>query len=124
MRHPALANAVARIAGILIGGGLIGGGAALSMIPVASAAPLGSAVARDGAASAGSGVVRVQSTICTELRRACLYKRELGEKGQGNCSKYRAECVGSRPSSSSYYHSYRSYGYRPSGSYYRRGYWD
>lgn len=29
---------------------------------------------------------------CRELRRACLYKEELGEVGQGNCERYRRFC--------------------------------
>jgi hypothetical protein len=29
---------------------------------------------------------------CDELRRACLYKEELGEQGQGNCRRYRRLC--------------------------------
>jgi hypothetical protein len=29
---------------------------------------------------------------CAELRSACLHKEELGEEGQGNCSRYRQLC--------------------------------
>jgi hypothetical protein len=29
---------------------------------------------------------------CEELRRACVYKEELGEQGQGNCRRYRQYC--------------------------------
>lgn len=29
---------------------------------------------------------------CRELRRACLYKDELGETGRGNCARYREMC--------------------------------
>ncbi|ACB97370.1 conserved hypothetical protein (plasmid) [Beijerinckia indica subsp. indica ATCC 9039] len=29
---------------------------------------------------------------CGELRRACLYKEELGEEGRGNCERYRHFC--------------------------------
>ncbi|MGE5389052.1 MAG: hypothetical protein ACM3NE_09200 [Hyphomicrobiales bacterium] len=29
---------------------------------------------------------------CRELRRACLYKDELGETGRGNCQRYRDMC--------------------------------
>lgn len=29
---------------------------------------------------------------CRELRRACLYKEELGEVGRGNCARYREMC--------------------------------
>lgn len=30
--------------------------------------------------------------LCAELRRACLFKDELGETGQGNCRRYREVC--------------------------------
>ena len=29
---------------------------------------------------------------CAELRRACEYKMERGEEGQGNCRRYRRFC--------------------------------
>ncbi len=29
---------------------------------------------------------------CRTLRRACVYKGELGETGQGNCERYRRLC--------------------------------
>jgi hypothetical protein len=29
---------------------------------------------------------------CARLRRACEYKHERGEAGQGNCRRYRSEC--------------------------------
>ncbi len=29
---------------------------------------------------------------CEELRKACLNKGELGEKGEGNCAHYREVC--------------------------------
>jgi hypothetical protein len=29
---------------------------------------------------------------CERLRRACLYKEQRGEAGEGNCRRYRAEC--------------------------------
>ena len=31
---------------------------------------------------------------CERLRRACEYKDERGEAGQGNCRRYREECGG------------------------------
>lgn len=33
---------------------------------------------------------------CRELRRACLNKEELGERGMGNCRRYREICRGGR----------------------------
>jgi|ERR1043166_1140353 uncharacterized protein YhhL (DUF1145 family) len=29
---------------------------------------------------------------CDYLRRACMFRHELGEEGQGNCRRYREEC--------------------------------
>lgn len=29
---------------------------------------------------------------CERLRRACVYKHERGESGEGNCRRYREEC--------------------------------
>ena len=29
---------------------------------------------------------------CERLRRACVYKEQRGEVGEGNCRRYRAEC--------------------------------
>ena len=34
----------------------------------------------------------VRGRDCEALRRACLYKEELGEQGQGNCRRYRYYC--------------------------------
>jgi hypothetical protein len=31
---------------------------------------------------------------CERLRRACVYKEERGEEGEGNCRRYRRECGG------------------------------
>ena len=31
---------------------------------------------------------------CERLRRACVYKEERRELGEGNCRRYRAECSG------------------------------
>lgn len=31
---------------------------------------------------------------CERLRRACIYKEERGEVGEGNCRRYREECGG------------------------------
>ena len=31
---------------------------------------------------------------CERLRRACVYKEERRELGEGNCRRYRAECGG------------------------------
>lgn len=44
-----------------------------------------------GAVTANSFVMRAQEG-CGELRRACLYKDVMGERGQGNCKRYRQKC--------------------------------
>ena len=36
---------------------------------------------------------------CRELRQACLMKGSLGEKGEGNCRRYRERCGGGDPRS-------------------------
>ena len=30
--------------------------------------------------------------VCQDLRQACLYKDQLGERGRGNCREYRETC--------------------------------
>jgi hypothetical protein len=38
-------------------------------------------------------VEHVQSgRYCARLRRACEFKNERGEAGEGNCRRYRSEC--------------------------------
>lgn len=34
---------------------------------------------------------------CRELRRACEMRDQLGERGQGNCRRYREECQRPQP---------------------------
>ncbi len=47
----------------------------------------------------GPGGVRLgRGGHCEELRRACENKERLGERGEGNCRRYREEC-GHRSSS-------------------------
>ena len=92
-------------------GALIAGGIALSLGAVAWAAPPGGGVARGAMPSLDAGVQLVQSgSRCDQLRRACLYKHELGEKGEGNCKRYRSECSGGGDNSDK--REYREY--RPS----------
>ena len=62
-------------------------GAGIAGLP-ASAAPLGTAPqpqARLVEQTQGYG-------YCRRLRRACEFKRERGEVGEGNCARYRREC--------------------------------
>ena len=42
--------------------------------------------------SVASSSVLQNVSYCSELRRSCQMKRELGEQGQGNCRRYQAEC--------------------------------
>jgi hypothetical protein len=103
---------------VRLAGAVITAGALLSLVASASAASASAAI-RGASAPAGTEVERVQyaSGSCAELRRACLYKRELGERGQGNCSRYRAECANGTSSTSYSRYRYREYrAYRP---YYR-----
>jgi hypothetical protein len=122
MRNMALGSLAACVAGALLTGGIV-----LATMPAASAAPAGAGAMRGAPTSADPGVERIQyrNGSCAELRRACLYKRELGETGQGNCSRYRSECSGGSGYSSSYsrYREYRAY--RPYYRAYRSWrYWD
>jgi hypothetical protein len=46
---------------------------------------------------AGDGVPRIEQVqyggdYCARLRRACEFKYERGEEGEGNCRRYRREC--------------------------------
>jgi hypothetical protein len=34
------------------------------------------------------------SDFCRRLRRACEFKHERGQAGEGNCARYRRECGG------------------------------
>lgn len=56
----------------------------------ASAAPLGGS--QTPGVSGDSMIVKVDSRYCRELRLACENKDRLGERGEGNCRRYREEC--------------------------------
>ena len=77
-----------------------------------SAAALAALAASSGAALAqgfyvGPGGVRIDDGrrgyyeerrgpspgMCRDLRRACMYKEELGDEGRGNCRRYRRLCT-------------------------------
>jgi hypothetical protein len=58
----------------------------------ALSAPMTSIHVRDGAMQRNL-LERVQSRrYCAKLRRACEFKNERGEVGEGNCRRYRREC--------------------------------
>jgi len=70
---------------------LIAAGAGIAGLP-ASAAPLGTAPqsqARLVEQTQGYG-------FCRRLRRACEFKHQRGETGEGNCARYRRQCGGYR----------------------------
>ena len=82
----------------IILGSLMASGIVLLTIPAASALPLGNGL--DAVTRREATVQQVQGREhCDALRRACLNKDKLGERGEGNCQQYRAQC--------------RSFGYQP-----------
>jgi hypothetical protein len=97
-----------------LAGAIVTGGALLFLISSASAASAGGGAMSGAPPPAGTEVEHVQyeSGNCAELRRACLYKRELGERGQGNCSRYRAECANGGGAGNTSYSRYRYREYR------------
>jgi hypothetical protein len=74
------------VLGMLMGFGLCLAGASAVL---AGPGQIGNMEAR------GAGLQQVQyGGYCARLRRACEYKDERGESGQGNCRRYREECGG------------------------------
>ena len=77
----------------IISATIFGIGLGLASVSNAVASPI-------GVAAGGSGFLErfVQGAqywrggYCERLRRACTYKEERGEIGEGNCRRYRAEC--------------------------------
>lgn len=69
-------------------------GLGLAGVPGAVAAPVGGI--RDGGVleTVVDHVQYGRGRYCERLRRACVYKEERGEVGEGNCRRYRAECGG------------------------------
>ena len=72
----------------------------LALPLLASAGPISSDLSSQSI-EVGPGGVRVgedrprrqrMSDGCRELRAACLNKERLGEQGEGNCRRYRAQC--------------------------------
>ena len=79
----------------IIGAMILAAGLGLASATSAVAAPVGVDVR--GAGFPESVVEQVQywgGGYCARLRRACIYKEERGEVGEGNCRRYRAECGG------------------------------
>ena len=78
-----------------IGAMILAAGLGLASVSNAVAAPVGVHVR--GAGFPGGVIEQVQygrGGYCERLRRACIYKEERGEVGEGNCRRYRNECGG------------------------------
>ena len=76
----------------IILGTVVATGMGLMGLSVVSAGPFTGGV-RD--ATALEGVVehaQYESRYCRRLRRACEFKDERGQTGEGNCRRYRQEC--------------------------------
>jgi hypothetical protein len=58
----------------------------------ASAAPMTTEGVREMAAQEILIEQAQSSRYCARLRRACEFKHERGEAGEGNCRRYRREC--------------------------------
>src|SRR5687767_6070528 len=77
-------------------GMLMGIGISLAGLSTASAGPITNGDMGNVAAQ-GVELQQIQyGGYCARLRRACEYKEERGESGQGNCRRYREECGGRR----------------------------
>jgi hypothetical protein len=72
-------------------------GFGLAGVATATAAPVDSgARSGDVLESIVEKVHYRRGRYCERLRRACVYKEERGEVGEGNCRRYRSECGGRR----------------------------
>lgn len=79
----------------LIGTVLLAAGLGLASLPSAVAAPVSTDLL--GASTLESVLQQVQfggGGYCARLRRACEFKDQRGEVGEGNCRRYRQECGG------------------------------
>jgi hypothetical protein len=79
----------------LIGSIMLAAGLGFASVPSAVAAPIGAGVRDAGVLE--NVVEHVQfgrGRYCERLRRACVYKGQRGEVGEGNCRRYRSECGG------------------------------
>lgn len=71
---------------------LIAASCTLAGVSIASAAPVAPGLA-DSAAKAQTLIQKTASgDYCAYLRYKCNNKGQLGEYGEGNCRRYRAEC--------------------------------
>lgn len=67
---------------------------AIGGISAASAAPVSAGGMNNTPAVAADGLLQkvVTGEYCARLKRACDYKEERGQEGEGNCRRYRNEC--------------------------------
>lgn len=75
---------------------VLAAGLGLAGVSTAAAAPVDSGVRSVDVESVVEKVHYRRGRYCERLRRACLYKEERGEVGEGNCRRYRSECGGRR----------------------------
>jgi hypothetical protein len=83
---------------MVIRGMLLAAGLGLAGVPAASAAPISGGEVRGTTVLQGlqEQVQYGRGRYCERLRRACIYKEQRGEVGEGNCRRYRSECGGRR----------------------------
>lgn len=62
------------------------------LVSTAWAAPMMTDGVRDFAPQQNLIEQAQSSRYCARLRRACEFKQERGETGEGNCRRYRREC--------------------------------
>src|SRR5262245_35366189 len=81
---------------VVISAMILAAGLLLGNVPGAVAAPAGANVRGIGLAESAAEHVQYGwgGRYCERLRRACVYKEERGEAGEGNCRRYREECGG------------------------------
>ena len=77
-----------------IGAMILAAGLGLASVSNAVAAPVGVDVRGAGFSEGLLKQVQYGRGYCERLRRACIYKEERGEVGEGNCRRYRQECGG------------------------------
>ena len=73
----------------ILAGLTLAAGLSLAALP-SSAAPFG--MTDTGVATSGVEQVQWDEGRCRSLRRACQNKDARGERGEGNCRRYRQQC--------------------------------
>jgi hypothetical protein len=79
----------------MIGAMILGIGLGLASVANAVATPVGVEARKAGLSERFVQDAQYsRGGYCERLRRACVYKEERRELGEGNCRRYRAECSG------------------------------